>query len=545
MDEGSGAVASLACPQCGAENRASSAEVDLMHCLCSKCQQPLNPAMASVICPQCDHLNLYTRAQSLEQVECGACRYPLAPGSNAVACLSCGEWNRHAAGADLTHALCRKCAQPLNLELVAVTCPKCRTANTYPKGTTLQNVLCSGCQFPLDPNIAVCACPKCGAWNHGAKGTDFNKMRCQACEQPLDPAKRAITCPSCGTRVVVAEGKSLQDMGCGKCHQPLDPNVTTMPCPNCQSRNIIPQGQTMQGRSCWKCRFPLNPEVDVIACPACNAWNSGPKGTNFSAFTCFECKASLDVSLPTPGIGKAASDSTPSRIILHPAEKKVIQPGAMDDVMQAGIEEHITRLLGPISRVYHEIISEQVHLNVLHVAPTAERNYHTLVTCGMSYRPMVAPEGLEQFAFAELMVHLPPSWPVNQAAFADENFYWPVQCLKTLARFPHEYQSWLGPGHTVPNGNPPKPYANNTKLCCAFVMPPSLPGKQVFRLDLKGGKAVFFYELSMLYREEMDFLLKHGHEKLLDRFAMYKVPGWIDINRQNVCPKKGLWPWGR
>ena len=29
--------------------------------------------------------------------------------------------------------------------------------------------------------------------------------------------------------------------------------------------------------------------------------------------------------------------------------------------------------------------------------------------------------------------------------------FWPIQMLKFLARFPHEYKTWLGWGHTIPN----------------------------------------------------------------------------------------------
>ena len=38
-----------------------------------------------------------------------------------------------------------------------------------------------------------------------------------------------------------------------------------------------------------------------------------------------------------------------------------------------------------------------------------------------------------------------------------------------LARLPHEFQTLLWQGHTVPNGDPALPYARNTKLCGALV----------------------------------------------------------------------------
>ena len=40
--------------------------------------------------------------------------------------------------------------------------------------------------------------------------------------------------------------------------------------------------------------------------------------------------------------------------------------------------------------------------------------------------------------------------------------YWPYRMLKELARLPHEFDTFLWKGHTVPNGDPPQPYGPNT-----------------------------------------------------------------------------------
>ena len=49
-----------------------------------------------------------------------------------------------------------------------------------------------------------------------------------------------------------------------------------------------------------------------------------------------------------------------------------------------------------------------------------------------------------------------------------------MRWLKQLARMPHEYDTWLWTGHTVPNFDPPEPYDESTSLCGALVMPPML-----------------------------------------------------------------------
>jgi hypothetical protein len=55
--------------------------------------------------------------------------------------------------------------------------------------------------------------------------------------------------------------------------------------------------------------------------------------------------------------------------------------------------------LGEIHDVYHELISDLVHIDIHHVAPDDERPFHTLVTSGMSDLPMTVPEGVEALRF--------------------------------------------------------------------------------------------------------------------------------------------------
>ena len=70
------------------------------------------------------------------------------------------------------------------------------------------------------------------------------------------------------------------------------------------------------------------------------------------------------------------------------------------------------------------------------------------------------------------MLVLPPTWPTEgDPAFETDEGYWPYRLLKTLARLPHEFQTRLWLGDTVPNGDLPQPYARNTKLCGALIAP--------------------------------------------------------------------------
>jgi len=203
------------------------------------------------------------------------------------------------------------------------------------------------------------------------------------------------------------------------------------------------------------------------------------------------------------------SETSPggSRIERHD-EAKPPEPVPGSWAGQELIEAHVERHIGPIATVFHELVSEYVHLDVLIVAPREERPWHTLVTCGMSSRPM------EDGTRMELLIGLPPAWPLDDEALRDERNYWPVRALKELARMPHVYGFSLGAGHTVPNGDPPEPYGPGTELCGALIAWPAVtPDEPVESAEETKIFAVYF-----LHEDEMRLKLDRGFEALVDAF---------------------------
>lgn len=201
------------------------------------------------------------------------------------------------------------------------------------------------------------------------------------------------------------------------------------------------------------------------------------------------------------------------------------------------ISEHIEKHVGKIEMVFHELVSDQVHIDVHWVKPTDERPFHTLITSGMSDKPMSAPEGVEDANYAELCICLPKEWKISDEDFEDENNYWPVRWLKFMARFPHEYDTWLWWGHTIPNGNPAEPFADNTKLNTMLLLPSVMFNESFQQLSLEN-KTISFFTLIPLYSEEVDLKLKKGAEALFDGFDKFGITDVLDINRPNIAKKK-------
>jgi hypothetical protein len=227
-----------------------------------------------------------------------------------------------------------------------------------------------------------------------------------------------------------------------------------------------------------------------------------------------------------------------SRIYRHRSRERGFEPAGGDEQCLERITQHIERYVGPIASVFHELVSDLVHVDVHVVDPTPERDYYTLITSGMSDRPMSPPPDADDLLFAELMICLPPDWPLTKEAFKDENNYWPVRWLKMLARLPHEYETWLFTSHTVPNGDPAQPFADNTEMCCALLLDPVLFDDEFRTLAIDAHKAIHFLALVPLYFEEMECKLRDGYDALLRRLDRAGVNELLDVRRKNACRGK-------
>ena len=226
-----------------------------------------------------------------------------------------------------------------------------------------------------------------------------------------------------------------------------------------------------------------------------------------------------------------------SPIYRYTNEDKNEFEGAGGDSSMEEISDHIEAHIGEIHMVFHEIVSEQVHIDVHWVKPTKEHPFHTLITSGMSDKPMNTPEGVEGCDYAELSICLPEEWKISEEDFKDENNYWPIRFLKYLARFPHEYNTWLSYGHTIPNGNPPEAFAENTKLNTMILLPSIMFGDKFPILELEN-KKITFYTLIPLYDEEVALKMAKGVDALFDGFDKFGLTDVLQINRPNTIVKK-------
>ncbi|RDV38741.1 suppressor of fused domain protein [Bradymonadaceae bacterium TMQ3] len=232
--------------------------------------------------------------------------------------------------------------------------------------------------------------------------------------------------------------------------------------------------------------------------------------------------------------GDAHNEMSPggSAILRHDSP----QPSSGYDVAYADDERicaHIEEHLGENGFVWHELVSFGVHIDIHVVEPTEERPFVTLVTSGMSARPMTLPPGLEspeEWRLAELMMVLPPDWNLSEEGFEDERHYWPVRLLKSLARLPGDMDTWLGWGHSVPNGHPAEPYAPELPFSGALVIPPIL-FPEAFRMA--GEPPIRLFQVVPVTDAEMEMKLELGLDAVLERLEeVYpEIYGPLNIRR--------------
>lgn len=221
-----------------------------------------------------------------------------------------------------------------------------------------------------------------------------------------------------------------------------------------------------------------------------------------------------------------------TRLIRHKEPDKQTEGVAYlpENEMEA-IENHIEKYVGPISNVLHEIVSETVHIDICIVNPTKDNNFYTIFTMGMSALPMNAPK--PEFQYSELFICLPPDWKLSENDLKDENNYWPIRLLKTLAKLPHEYNDWLFYGHSMPNGDPAEPFASNTKLSNVIILEPFVINDSIINLEVNR-KIIYFFPLFPLYDKEMSYKLETDSDKLIALLRKNKVTEILNISRKPI-----------
>lgn len=207
---------------------------------------------------------------------------------------------------------------------------------------------------------------------------------------------------------------------------------------------------------------------------------------------------------------KVSKDGTKVDVISYgDEERREWTPPAQAGVYLDEIQAHIDKIYPCKEKepyVYHEIVSDIVHIDVNVIPPEGERNYYVLWTSGMSDLPMDLPDGSrnpKEYNRAELLMYLPGDWEL---------------------------------GHTLPNGAEYAPLGEGTKMSGFFFLPPiplgpAYPG--VDNLICKDGTKINFLWAIPMYKEEIEFKLEEGFDAMMELFSEKQFPRVLDPKREN------------
>lgn len=150
------------------------------------------------------------------------------------------------------------------------------------------------------------------------------------------------------------------------------------------------------------------------------------------------------------------------------------------------------------------------------------RELCTLVTGGMSDFAMLTPSKSGAAKRVELIFYC--SGPHEEYD----------QTLRWLGRFPHEARTWLGPGHSIPNGYPPRPMWGSESLNSVLLMPPIVSRDKTLPDLLKlDGDPVHFLWVVPLTSAECRLKVEKGYDAILELFEKHRHPHVFDPERRS------------
>jgi hypothetical protein len=223
-----------------------------------------------------------------------------------------------------------------------------------------------------------------------------------------------------------------------------------------------------------------------------------------------------------------------SKIYRHTERMQQLRnEGGESEALIEAIIAHMTAQVGAPARVLHERLPSSQAIDI-HIVPPGDEPVLTLFTTGMSEHPMTMPAGVPLPRRAELILRLPETWPITEEALTNPRTSWPIQWLRTLARLPRRYGTWLAPTHTIPNGEPPQPLSVDTRMCCMFTVPPICVEDKADVLETPRGP-VMLISVVPIYEAEMRFKLERGADALIERMAAAGCDDVVDVDRAPVC----------
>jgi len=202
-----------------------------------------------------------------------------------------------------------------------------------------------------------------------------------------------------------------------------------------------------------------------------------------------------------------------------------------------GVSDFLEPLFGGVELTYHEIKSHVVHIDAHRFEETEGPGFYTFVTTGMGSKPMNVPANVsdpEKYRYAELVMHLPLSWPMEWEELSKPENMWPISALMSFAGLPHRGETFVWIGHTMEIGEQPNTKMSAALICPTYVIP---EGFQVVQIENRD--PIPLLTVVFIYPEELEFCKVSGSEAFFKRLresGLTPIDFYVlDKNRKNIC----------
>ena len=158
-----------------------------------------------------------------------------------------------------------------------------------------------------------------------------------------------------------------------------------------------------------------------------------------------------------------------------------------------------------------------------------------ILTNGLSDYSMPVSEKWKGREFNELCFCLPSYWELDDTT--NPNFYWVYDWLFRFETFVREKETWFGPGHTIPAGNPIQPISGLLKQEYFLFGDPMLLRDELAPIQLDN-KPVHFLVTVPIFGDEFDYKIGKGTHKFFKRYLNRKNTEVIDDFRPSILKSR-------
>lgn len=162
-----------------------------------------------------------------------------------------------------------------------------------------------------------------------------------------------------------------------------------------------------------------------------------------------------------------------------------------------------------------------------------ELNVPVTVVCtsNLSEYHMPVSEKWKGREFTEICFVLPAYWDLED--IENPNFNWIYHWLFKLETFVREKQTWFGPGHTIPCGNPPAPISETMQQDHFIFTDPMFLANELEPVN-DGEKTVHFLTIVPIFSDELDYKMGKGTMKFVRKLQQRNHDERLDEYRKSI-----------